>query len=112
MGYLDSFKEFMFRKPISEPDTHPDKEYTKHAETKRFEQSPTGRMIRELEAIEAQQDTSVNLVPSEPVQQGNQVFMDNSMVKQGKRPPEDKTNYRRGNGDTRRIASGKPQHRM
>lgn len=100
MGYLDDFKEFMFRKPISEPDSHPDSDYTKHSEEKRFQASPTGQAIRELERVQAQQDTFVSIEPrlTEPSQQGADVFMSNATTtkdSKGKTPPLDKKDYRR-----------------
>lgn len=106
MGYLDDFKQFILRKPISDPDSHPDTDYTKHSEEKRFQTSPTGRAIRELEHAQAQQDTSVTIeprVPVEPSQQGSDVFMSNMTTTKdgkGKTPPLDKKDYRQAQKPT------------
>lgn len=105
MGYLDDFKSFMFRKPISDPDSSPDTDYLKHAEAKRFEASPTGRAIRELEHTQAQQDTSVTIEPqlTEPAQDGSNVFMSNITTTKdgkGKTLPLDKTDYRQAQKPT------------
>lgn len=106
MGYLDDFKQFILRKPISDPDSHPDTDYTKHSEEKRFQTSPTGRAIRELEHAQAQQDTSVTIeprMPVEPSQQGSDVFMSNMTTTKdgkGKTPPLDKKDYRQAQKPT------------
>ena len=105
MNQFDDFKSFMFRKPISDPDSSPDTDYLKHAEAKRFEASPTGRAIRELEHTQAQQDTSVTIEPqlTEPAQDGSNVFMSNITTTKdgkGKTLPLDKTDYRQAQKPT------------
>ncbi len=50
MGYFDDFKSFLLRKPTSDPHVDTDQEYIRHRNEAAFQHSPTGRMIRELEA--------------------------------------------------------------
>lgn len=50
MGYFDDFKSFLLRKPTSDPHVDTDQEYVRHRNEAAFQHSPTGRMIREIEA--------------------------------------------------------------